>query len=74
MFPYHCKPVPGSIRAASLGEFGGVGLYTRNHTWPVENNAYAYEPTQTALTDRYILLLDQVDPLMKYKGLSVALS
>jgi hypothetical protein len=40
--------------------------------WPVENNAYGYEPTKTALTDRYILLLDQVEQLMKYKGLSVA--
>jgi len=65
--------VPDSTRAASLGEFGGVGLYTRGHMWPVENNAYAYEPTQTALTDRYVLLFDQVDQLMKYKGLSVAI-
>lgn len=70
--PYGAS-VPDSTRAASLGEFGGVGLYTRGHMWPVENNAYAYEPTQTALTDRYILLLDQVNQLMKYKGLSVAI-
>ncbi|MEH6305644.1 glycoside hydrolase family 2 TIM barrel-domain containing protein [Olivibacter sp. CPCC 100613] len=70
--PYGAS-VPDSTRAASLGEFGGVGLYTRGHMWPVENNAYAYEPTQAALTDRYILLLDQVDQLMKYKGLSVAI-
>lgn len=70
--PYGAS-VPDSTRAASLGEFGGVGLYTRGHMWPVENNAYAYEPTQTALTDRYILLLEQVDQLMKYKGLSVAI-
>lgn len=70
--PYGAS-VPDSTRAASLGEFGGVGLYTRGHMWPVENNAYAYEPTQTALTDRYMLLLDQVNQLMKYKGLSVAI-
>jgi len=70
--PYGAS-VPDSSRAASLGEFGGVGLFTRGHMWPVENNAYAYEPTQTALTDRYILLLDQVEQLMKYKGLSVAI-
>jgi len=65
--------VPDDHRAASLGEFGGVGLYTRGHMWPVENNAYDYEPTRTALTDRYILLFDQVEQLMKYKGLSVAI-
>lgn len=64
--------VPDDKRAASLGEFGGVGLFVRGHMWPVENNAYAYEPTKEALTDRYILLLDQVEQLMKYKGLSVA--
>ena len=60
-------------RAASLGEFGGVGLFVRGHMWPVENNAYALEPTTAALTDRYVLLLQQVEQLMKYKGLSVAI-
>jgi hypothetical protein len=65
--------VPDQHRAASLGEFGGVGLFVRGHMWPVENNAYDYEPTKAALTDRYVFLLDQVDQLMKYKGLSVAI-
>ncbi len=65
--------VPDSLRAASLGEFGGVGLFVRGHMWPVENNAYAYEPTRAALTDRYIFLLDQVEQLMRYRGLSVAI-
>ncbi|QMW06863.1 glycoside hydrolase family 2 [Spirosoma foliorum] len=65
--------VPDSLRAASLGEFGGVGLFVRGHMWPVENNAYAYEPTKSALTDRYIFLLDQVEQLMRYRGLSVAI-
>jgi hypothetical protein len=65
--------IPEEHRAASLGEFGGVGLFVRGHMWPVENNAYDYEPTKTRLTDRYVFLLDQVDQLMKYKGLSVAI-
>ncbi|GAB3049104.1 glycoside hydrolase family 2 protein [Spirosoma pulveris] len=64
---------PDEKRAASLGEFGGVGLFVRGHMWPVENNAYAYEPTQAALTDRYVFLLDQVEQLMRYRGLSVAI-
>ncbi|HEY8896719.1 MAG TPA: sugar-binding domain-containing protein [Niastella sp.] len=64
---------PDGKRAASLGEFGGVGLFVRGHMWPVENNAYAYEPTRERLTDRYILLMDQVEQLMKYQGLSVAI-
>ncbi|MEO5890574.1 MAG: sugar-binding domain-containing protein [Ferruginibacter sp.] len=65
--------VPDEHRAASLGEFGGVGLFVRDHMWPVANNAYDYEPTKTRLTDRYVFLLDQVEQLMKYKGLSVAI-
>lgn len=69
--PYKAS-VPDARRAASLGEFGGVGLFVRGHMWPVENNAYDYEPTKSALTDRYVMLLDQVEQLMLYKGLSVA--
>ncbi|WP_316845452.1 glycoside hydrolase family 2 protein [Pedobacter psychrodurus] len=69
--PYDASQ-PDAKRAASLGEFGGVGLFVRDHMWPVENNAYAYEPTVAALTDRYVLLMSQVEQLMKYKGLSVA--
>ncbi|WP_431209633.1 glycoside hydrolase family 2 protein [Puia sp. P3] len=64
---------PDDHRAASLGEFGGVGLFVRDHMWPVHNNAYDYEPTRSRLTDRYVFLLDEVEQLMKYKGLSVAI-
>jgi hypothetical protein len=64
---------PDEHRAASLGEFGGVGLFVRDHMWPVRNNAYDYEPTKSRLTDRYVFLLDQVEQLMKYRGLSVAI-
>lgn len=70
--PYGAS-VPDDNRAASLGEFGGVGLFSRGHMWPVENNAYDYEPTREALTDRFVFLLDRVEQLMKYKGLSVAI-
>lgn len=65
--------VPDGTRAASLGEFGGLGLFVRGHMWPVENNAYGMAPTIPALTDRYLLLMDQVEQLMKYRGLSVAI-
>jgi hypothetical protein len=70
--PYGAS-VPDDHRAASLGEFGGVGLFVRGHMWPVANNAYDYEPTKTRLTDRYVFLLDEVEQLMKYKGLSIAI-
>lgn len=70
--PYGAS-IPDDRRAASLGEFGGVGLFVRDHMWPVANNAYDYEPTRSRLTDRYVFLLDEVEQLMRYKGLSVAI-
>ncbi|HVW58974.1 MAG TPA: glycoside hydrolase family 2 TIM barrel-domain containing protein, partial [Puia sp.] len=70
--PDHAS-IPDDHRAASLGEFGGVGLFARGHMWPVENNAYDYATTRTTLTDRYVLLMDQVEQLMRYRGLSVAI-
>jgi hypothetical protein len=70
--PYGAS-VPDGKRAASLGEFGGVGLFVRNHLYPVFNNAYAMEPTVNDLTNRYVLLLSEVEQLVKYKGLCVAI-
>ncbi|HTN38493.1 MAG TPA: glycoside hydrolase family 2 TIM barrel-domain containing protein [Arachidicoccus sp.] len=69
--PY--KPaVPDDHRAASLGEFGGVGLFVPGHMWPVQNNAYRYSATKSTLTDDYTLMIGHIDQWMKYKGLSAA--
>ena len=70
--PYGASVSDGK-RAASLGEFGGVGLFVRGHLYPVPNNAYALEPTVNDLTNRYVLLLNEVEQLVKYKGLNVAI-
>lgn len=70
--PYGAS-VPDGKRAASLGEFGGVGLFVRDHLYPVANNAYDMMPTSEDLTNRYVLLLNQVEQLVKYKGLSIAI-
>lgn len=43
--------VPDDRRAASLGEFGGIGLFTRGHMWPVQNNAYIRPPKPHLPTD-----------------------
>lgn len=70
--PY--KPsVPDKHRAASLGEFGGVGLFVPGHMWPVPNNAYRYTATKSTLTDDYVLQLSHLEQWMKYKGLSVVI-
>jgi beta-galactosidase/beta-glucuronidase len=70
--PYN-PSVPDTCRAASLGEFGGIGLFVHDHMWPVRNNAYDYAATKTALTDQYVLLINHIDQWMKYQGLSVAI-
>ncbi len=70
--PYGAS-VPDKKRAASLGEFGGVGLFVRDHLYPVHNNAYDMMATKEDLTNKYVLLLNEVEQLVKYKGLSVAI-
>ncbi len=66
-------PLPDEKRAASLGEFGGKGLFVREHMWPVLNNAYEMMINKDVLTDTYVLLLNQIEQRAKYKGLSAAI-
>ncbi len=66
-------PKPDEKRAASLGEFGGKGLFVRNHLWPVPNNAYEILLNKDILTDTYVYLLNEVEQRMIYRGLSSAI-
>ncbi|WP_233789098.1 glycoside hydrolase family 2 protein [Sphingobacterium sp. HMA12] len=66
-------PKPDDHRAASLGEFGGKGLFVRNHMWPVQNNAYEILINKETLTDTYVYLLNEIEQRMIYKGLSAAI-
>jgi len=66
-------PKPDEKRAASLGEFGGKGLFVRNHLWPVPNNAYEILINADILTDTYVYLLNEVEQRMLYRGLSAAI-
>lgn len=66
-------PKPDAHRAASLGEFGGKGLFVRNHLWPVPNNAYEILINKDVLTDTYIYLLNEIEQRMIYRGLSSAI-
>ncbi|WP_324755538.1 glycoside hydrolase family 2 protein [Sphingobacterium thalpophilum] len=66
-------PRPDEKRAASLGEFGGKGLFVRNHMWPVPNNAYEILINKETLTDTYIYLLNEIEQRMIYRGLSSAI-
>ncbi len=66
-------PHPDEHRAASLGEFGGKGLFVRDHLWPVKNDAYEMMISKEVLTDTYVLMLSQIEQQMKYGGLSAAI-
>lgn len=64
---------PDAKRVGMLGEFGGIGLYEPGHMWPVMNNAYEMALSRENLTERYKLMLNEVEQLMEYRGLSGAL-
>jgi len=65
-------PQPSATRAASLGEYGGVGLLVPGHMWPVDNNAYEMQPSTDALTKRFGQAQAELVPLVEKKGLSAA--
>lgn len=66
-------PQPDEKRAASLGEFGGKGLFVRGHMWPVPNNAYEMMINKEVLTDTYILMMNEIEQRILYRGLSAAI-
>lgn len=73
----HNYPGPGmrpveEDRVVVLGEFGGLGMPVRGHTWQDEENwGYVSYETQEELTDAYIELLRKMRPLIG-QGLAAA--
>ena len=66
-------PRPDDKRAASLGEFGGKGLFVRGHMWPVRNDAYEMMINKDQLTDTYVMMLNELEQMSKYFGLSTGI-
>jgi hypothetical protein len=68
------SPLPSATRIAVLGEFGGLGLRTPGHEYSPSGGFFAYEwqPTSTALTDRYVGLVQGAQNLMIGRGLSAS--
>ena len=66
-------PRPDDRRDASLGEFGGKGLFVRNHMWPVRNDAYEMMISRDQLSDTYVMMLNEIEQLIRYFGLSTAI-
>jgi beta-galactosidase/beta-glucuronidase len=74
----HSYPGPAAVspepnRAAVLGEFGGLGLPLRGHTWQDEKNwGYRSFEDSESLTKAYLALLEKLRPLIQSPGLSAA--
>ena len=66
-------PPPNELnRAVVLGEFGGLGLPVKGHTWQDEKNwGYRNFKTNQELTEAYLGLLRNLQPLIE-AGLSAA--
>lgn len=74
----HCYPGPKAPkneekRAAVLGEFGGLGLPVKNHSWTDKKQwGYRKYANQQQLTAAYLDLLRKLQSL-KDKGLAAAI-
>jgi len=72
-YPGPAAPEPEPNRALVLGEFGGLGLPVKGHTWQAEKNwGYRSFTDADALTRAYIDLIEKLRPLTRTPGLSAA--
>jgi beta-galactosidase/beta-glucuronidase len=72
-YPGPGSPQPEARRAVVLGEFGGLGLPVRGHTWQSEKNwGYRSFTDAGALTTAYLDLVAKLFALIEAKGLSAA--
>ncbi|MBI3866505.1 MAG: glycoside hydrolase family 2 [Planctomycetia bacterium] len=73
VYPGPASPNPEDQRAAVLGEYGGLGLPLKGHTWQSEKNwGYRSFTTIEDLTDAYLQLTTRLRPLVGSPGLSAA--
>lgn len=71
-YPGPAAPPNEEKRVAVLGEFGGLGLPVKGHTWQAEKNwGYRSYETREQLTEAYVALLGRLRPLIG-RGLSAA--
>ncbi len=64
-YPGPAAPPNEENRVAVLGEFGGLGLPVKGHTWQDEKNwGYRSYETHEALTEAYVNLLGRLRPLI----------
>ena len=73
IYPGPGSPKPDPDRALVLGEFGGLGLPIKGHTWQSEKNwGYRSFTNSDELTTAYLLLVEELGGLIRSSGLSAA--
>jgi hypothetical protein len=73
VYPGPGSPKPEEKRAAVLGEYGGLGLPLRGHTWQAEKNwGYRTFTNKEDLAEAYLDLTERLRPLLDSPGLSAA--
>ncbi len=72
IYPGPDSPAPESRRAAVLGEFGGLGLPVKEHSWSTNWWGYLRLDDSQKLAQRYSKAFKQVWTLQKLRGLSAA--
>jgi hypothetical protein len=70
VYPGPGSPQPEANRAAVLGEFGGLGLATKDHMWTDKHWGYQGTRDSADLTRKYERLLEKVYELKEKPGLS----
>jgi len=65
-------PEPEPARASVLGEFGGLGLATKGHTWVGQSWGYKGVTDERSFTERYAALWQDVWRLHATQGLGAA--
>lgn len=72
-YPAPLAPATEPVRAAVIGEFGGLGLGITNHTWQGRQPwGYQLFPNPDKLTSEYLLLVEKAWKFQKEKGLAAA--
>lgn len=72
VYPGPGSPNPEPLRAAVLGEFGGLGLVTPKHMWQATGWGYQSYKTKGELTAAMVTLFEDLHLLIRSPGLSAA--
>jgi hypothetical protein len=71
-YPGPAAPEPEASRVSVLGEFGGLGLAVKDHSWTTENWGYQELSDREKLLSRYEELIKELTKLKYTPGLAAA--